>query len=191
MCALLSFPIYNIFVSLLLTAEGCFLNWILFPHFSAEKNKSWNYDYAKDVQNTKLIFRIFLKLSALTEVRTGRTDRSLWTTNKLFSKVLAERENHQLLFDLHEDDDDDNENDIIAIGWDQQNKPLHGHHTFLCISQPSLQDHNMKMPNFTFCGGSEHKTTIFFSFFLSKSQTAFRIQLQKNSLTSDKLNDME
>lgn len=154
------------------------------------KNKSWNYDYAKDVQNTKLIFRIFLTLSALTEVRTGRTDRSLWTTNKLFSEVLAERENHQLLFDLH-DDDDDNENDIIAIGWDQQNKPLHGHHTFLCISQPSLQDHNMKMPNFTFCGGSEHKTTIFFSFFLSKSQTGFRIQLQKNSLTSDKLNDME
>ena len=36
-CALLSFPIYSISVSLLLTAGGCSLNWILFPHFSAKK----------------------------------------------------------------------------------------------------------------------------------------------------------
>ena len=61
------------------------------------KNKSWNYNYAKDVQNTKFIFRIFPTLSALTEVRTGRTDRSLRTTNKLFSKVLAQKENHQII----------------------------------------------------------------------------------------------
>lgn len=105
---------------------------------------------------------------------------------------MAQKENHQLLFDLHDDDDDDrNGNNITAIGLDYQNKPLHLHHAFLHISRPSLQDHNMKMPNFTFCGASEHKTTIFFSFFFSKSDTAFRIQLQKNSLTSDKLNDME
>ena len=83
------------------------------------KNKSWNYNYAKDVQNTKFIFRIFPTLSALTEVRTGRTDRSLWTTNKLFSKVLAQKENHQLLFDPY-DDDDGNGNNIIAIGLDNR-----------------------------------------------------------------------
>lgn len=42
-------------------------------------------------------------------------------TNKLFSKVLAQKENHQLLFDLHDDDDDDDDrkgNNIIAIGLD-------------------------------------------------------------------------
>lgn len=38
----------------------------------------------------------------------------LWTTNKLFFKVLAKKENRHLLFD----DDDGNENDKIAIGLD-------------------------------------------------------------------------
>ena len=37
------------------------------------------------------------------------------------------------------------------------------HHAFLYISLPSLQDYNVKMPNFTFCRGHENKTTINFS----------------------------
>ena len=39
-------------------------------------------------------------------------------TNKLFSKVLAQKENHQLLFDPYDDDDDGNGNNIIAIDLD-------------------------------------------------------------------------
>ena len=33
---------------------------------------------------------------------------------------------------------------------------------FLYISLPSLHDYDVKIPNFTFCGGHEHKTTTFF-----------------------------
>ena len=35
---------------------------------------------------------------------------------------------------------------------------------FLYISLPSLPDYNVKVPEFTFCRGREHKTTTFFSF---------------------------
>ena len=50
---------------------------------------------------------------------------------------------------------------------------MHVHHA----SWPSLRDYNMKVPNFTFCRGQEHKTTtlFFFSWTLIKS---FRIELQ-------------
>ena len=43
---------------------------------------------------------------------------------------------------------------------------------------PSLYDYDVKMPNFTFCRGHEHKTTTFF-FFSWTSIPSFRIQLQK------------
>ena len=46
------------------------------------------------------------------------------------------------------------------------------------------------MPNFTFCGGREHKTTPFV-FFSSTSIQSFRIQLQKKLSTFDELNEME
>ena len=36
------------------------------------------------------------------------------------------------------------------------------HHSFLYISLLSLHDNNVKRPIFTFCGGREHKTTVFF-----------------------------
>ena len=46
---------------------------------------------------------------------------------------------------------------------------------------PSLHDYDVKMPNFTFCGGHEHKTTIFFSWheqYKQRVQT-FRINSRK------------
>ena len=36
------------------------------------------------------------------------------------------------------------------------------HHAFLDISLSSLHDYNVKMPNFTFCGGRKRATTKFF-----------------------------
>ena len=36
---------------------------------------------------------------------------------------------------------------------------------YMCITHfctPSLHDYDVKMPNFTFCGGRKHKTTFFF-----------------------------
>ena len=44
---------------------------------------------------------------------------------------------------------------------------LHVRHTFLNISLPSLHDYDVKMPNFTFCGGREHKATTSFLLFLN------------------------
>ena len=35
---------------------------------------------------------------------------------------------------------------------------------FLHISLPTLHDHDMNIPNFTFCGGRDHNTTTFFFF---------------------------
>ena len=42
---------------------------------------------------------------------------------------------------------------------------LNMHHAFLYISLPSLH-YDVKVPNFTFCGGRQHKTTTFFFKFL-------------------------
>ena len=67
---------------------------------------------------------------------------------------------------------------------------LHVHHAFLCISFPLLHDYNVKMPNFTFWGGRELKTTTFFSFSWISIQP-FRIQIQKKLPTFDELNKME
>ena len=65
------------------------------------------------------------------------------------------------------------------------------HQAFLHISLPSPHDYEVKMPNFTFCGGRERKTTTFF-FFSWTSIQSFRIQLQKKKLpTFNELNEME
>ena len=56
--------------------------------------------------------------------------------------------------------------------------PLHVHHAFWCISLPSLHDRSVKLPNFTFWGGQEHKATTFFFFFWTLIQS-FRIKLKK------------
>ena len=60
------------------------------------------------------------------------------------------------------------------------------HQAFLYISQPSLHDYNVKVPNFTFCRGREHKTTTFLSFSWTLIQF-FRIRLQNKLPTFDEL----
>ena len=47
-----------------------------------------------------------------------------------------------------------------------------------------------QLPNFTFCGGREHKTMTFFFFSRTLIQS-FRIQLQRKLLTFHGLNEME
>ena len=56
------------------------------------------------------------------------------------------------------------ENGKTAIGLDWQTTTLHVHRAFLYISLPSLQDYDVKMPNFMFCGGRERKTATLFFF---------------------------
>ena len=43
--------------------------------------------------------------------------------------------------------------DLIA----RKTTTLQVYHAFLYISLPSLYDHNVKVPNFTFCGGRERR----------------------------------
>ena len=53
------------------------------------------------------------------------------------------------------------------------------HHPLLYIFLPSVDDYNVKLPNFTFCRRREQKTTTF-SFFPWTLMQSFRIQLQNN-----------
>ena len=40
---------------------------------------------------------------------------------------------------------------------------LHVHHTFLYIALTSVHDYDVKMPNYTFCGGRKQASTNFLS----------------------------
>ena len=75
----------------------------------------------------------------------------------------------------------------VSIG---KTTALHVHHAFLYISLPSQHDYVVKIPNFTFCGGREHKTRTFFFFSWTLIQPS-RIQLQRKLPTFDELNEME
>ena len=62
-------------------------------------------------------------------------------------------------------DGDVNEKGKKVIGLDWQNNNFARFITlFLYISLSSLHDYDMKMPNFTFCGERNHKTTTLFLF---------------------------
>ena len=65
---------------------------------------------------------------------------------------------------LSNDDGDGNEKVKKATGSDWQNNNSARASRLLYIILPSLHDDDVELPNFTFYGGREHKTTIFFFF---------------------------
>ena len=66
---------------------------------------------------------------------------------------------------FNNDECDGNENAKKAMGLLSKTTTLHVHHAFLYISSPSLHHYNVKMPDFTLCGGRKQTTTNFsFSF---------------------------
>ena len=73
-------------------------------------------------------------------------------------------EGGDVIENLSNNDGDGNGNGKNAIGWISKTTTLHVHHAVLYISLPSLHNCNVKVPNFTFCRGREHKTTTFFFF---------------------------
>ena len=91
---------------------------------------------------------------------------------------------------LNNDDGDINENGKKKKVYIDKTTTLQVHHAFLYISLPSLHDHNVKIPNFTFGGGLEDKTTTLFFFSWTSIQPA-RVELQKKLPTLDELNEME
>ena len=74
----------------------------------------------------------------------------------------------QFLESLNNDDGDGNENGKKVIGLNWQNNNIVRASRFLVHFLPSLRDYNVKVPNFTFCRGREHKTTTFFFFSFPK-----------------------
>ena len=69
--------------------------------------------------------------------------------------------------DLNIPNGDDNENFKKAIGLISKTTILHVLHAFLYISLPALHDYDVKLPKFTFYGGSKQTTTKFSLFFLN------------------------
>ena len=59
------------------------------------------------------------------------------------------------------DDGDGNENVKKTTGLLSKTTNLHVHLAFLYISQPPLQEYDVKMSNFTFYGGRKQATTNF------------------------------
>ena len=57
---------------------------------------------------------------------------------------------------------DSNENGKKEIGFFSKRAPLHVHHACLYLSLPYLHDYDVKVLNFTFCGGREQTTATFF-----------------------------
>ena len=93
---------------------------------------------------------------------------------------------------LSKDDGDGNENGKKAIGFDKQNNNFARASRFFVRFFAALHDNDVKLPNFTFSGGREHKTSTLFSFsWTSTLSISYRIQLQKNSPTFDELNEVE
>ena len=68
-----------------------------------------------------------------------------------------------MLGSLH-DDSDVKETGKKAMGLDKQNNNSPRTSHFLCISLQPLNDYNVKLSNFTFCGGHEQRTMTFFFF---------------------------
>ena len=113
-------------------------------------------------------------LCSCTRTKGTVTTCYLWLANKyILTSLLKHPQSFGMdlvicgqksLGSLSNDDADGNENGQKAIGLISKTTTLHVHHTFLYISLPSLPDYNVKVPEFTFCRGREHKTTTFFSF---------------------------
>ena len=108
---------------------------------------------------------------------------STTTWNCLVSRFIE-----KVMGTLSKDDGDSNKNGKKGIGLISKLTTLHVHHITLCV--PSLHDYEVRAPNFTFCGGREHKATTSFFFSCTLTQS-FRIQLQTNLPTFDELHEME
>ena len=65
------------------------------------------------------------------------------------------------------------------IGLISRTTTLHVHHAFLYISLPSLYDYDVKLSNFTLCGGCQHKTMIPFFFLQKKLPIFYELNVMK------------
>ena len=91
-----------------------------------------------------------------------------------------------ILGSLSNNEGNSNEDGKKAIGLDWQNNNFARASHFLYISWPSLHDCNVKVPNFMFCWGHEHKTTtfLFFSWTLIYSLSEFNCKQICQHLTN-------
>ena len=109
-----------------------------------------------------LFFYYYLNIATIFEVltdvtKTGNGERGYARAEQKNETWQKSRELEiKSLGSLSNDDGDGTER--------QRTTTLHVHHAIFHISLPSSHDYDMKLPNFTLCGGREHMTTTLFSF---------------------------
>ena len=86
-------------------------------------------------------------------------------SNHQFSLLTEVPAGYPIKGTLRSHDGDGNENFRKAIGLISKTRILHVYHAFLYISLPALHDCDVKLPKFTFYGGSKQTTTKFSLFF--------------------------
>ena len=96
---------------------------------------------------------------------------------------------YDLIGSLSNDDGDVNENVKKAVGLDWQYIFARASRFFVHVFAVTARLRRDSALYFTFCGGREHKTTLFFLF--CTSIWYFTIQLQTKCPTFDELNEME
>lgn len=71
-------------------------------------------------------------------------------------------------------------------------KTVDVHHTFKYISLPSLDDHGVRLPQKTFCGGRKHTTRNCLVFLILNLEFLLKDSTPRNFLASfDKLSNLE
>ena len=116
-----------------------------------------------DTNTSRRIGRVYVLRSEFEQIRFQEKRRSFHTRLQLFPSIDAS------LGSLSNDDGDVNKNVTKAIGLDWQNNNFTRASRFFVhfFILPSLHDYDVKLPNFTFFEGREHKTTTFFFLFLN------------------------
>ena len=100
------------------------------------------------------------------------------------------RHNSLNIGSLSNDDGDGNDNGKKGNRLGLAKKQLFTCSTLFCtlISFQSLDEYDLKLPKFMFCGGRENKTTTFFSFPEIRCSPLELSQLQKKWPTFDNIN---
>ena len=134
-----------------------------------------------DTNTSRRIGRVYVLRSDFEQIRFQEKKRSFHTLLQLFPSIDAS------LGSLSNDEGAVNKNVTKATGLDWQNNNFARASRFFVhfFSLPSLHDYEVKLPNFTFFEGREHRTTAFYLFFW------ISIQPQKKLPTFDEMIEME
>ena len=171
------------------------------PSLCPAPEKAWTLGLGGGTYSSCLWSSIFTWTSPLRDKPNNSCGISLKSDARPFRTVLnAEPNEPKTLYhpghpwshigSLSNDVGDGNENGKKILGSDKKTTTLHVQHACSYLSLPSLHDCDVKLPNFSFCAWRTWTQDNDFLLFWTRIQS-FRIQLQKNSPTFDKLREVE